>query len=227
MRNLLGQWLRSVLFGGSCFLCRGAAPAVLCAACDADLPRLALPRCPRCALESPRGEVCGRCLSETPHYDATVAVLSYEFPADALVHALKFRGELALAGLLGGMLAQRISSHEIDCVIPVPLSAERLRTRGYNHAAEIARHLRTAKLDLALCVRSRDTPPQMDLPYDERRRNVRGAFRCTRALAGESVAVVDDVMTTGATLDEIASVLKTAGATRVVNWVVARTFPRD
>jgi ComF family protein len=125
------------------------------------------------------------------------------------------------------MLSQKISTHEIDCVIPVPLSAARLRTRGYNHAAEIARHLRPAKLDLALCVRTRDTPPQMDLPYDERRRNVRGAFRCTRALAGESVAVVDDVMTTGATLDEIASVLKTAGAARVVNWVVARTFPRS
>jgi ComF family protein len=222
MRNFLG-----LLFGGTCFLCRGTAPALLCAACDADLPRLAPVRCPRCALESPRGEVCGRCLSEAPHYDATVAALAYEFPADALVHALKFRGELALAGLLGGMLSQNISTHEIDCVIPVPLSAARLRTRGYNHAAEIARHLRPAKLDLALCVRTRDTPPQMDLPYDERRRNVRGAFRCTRALAGESVAVVDDVMTTGATLDEIASVLKTAGAARVVNWVVARTFPRS
>jgi predicted amidophosphoribosyltransferase len=82
-----------------------------------------------------------------------------------------------------------------------------------------------AKLDLALCVRSRDTAPQMELPYAERRRNVRGAFRCTRALAGECVAVVDDVMTTGATLDEVASVLKAAGAARVVNWVVARTFP--
>jgi len=221
MRKFLGQ-----LFGGNCYLCRGAAHGLLCAACDADLPRLAPVRCPRCALESPRGEVCGRCLSEAPHYDATIAVLSYEFPADALVHALKFRGELALAGLLGGMLSQKISNDEIDCAIPVPLSAARLRTRGYNHAAEIARHL-PAKPDLALCVRSRDTPPQMDLPYDERRRNVRGAFRCTRALAGERVAVVDDVMTTGATLDEIAKVLKEAGASRVANWVVARTFPQS
>jgi ComF family protein len=220
MRKFIGQ-----LFGGNCYLCRGAAQALLCAACDADLPRLAPTRCPRCALESPRGEVCGRCLSDAPRYDATIAVLSYQFPADALVHALKFRGELALAGLLGAMLCQRISRHDIDCVVPVPLSAERLRSRGYNHAAEIARHLVPAKLDLALCVRRRDTPPQMDLPYDERRRNVRGAFGCTRALSGQSVAVVDDVMTTGATLDELAAVLKTAGAGRVVNWVVARTFP--
>jgi ComF family protein len=215
------------LFGGSCYLCRGAAADLLCAACDADLPRLAGPRCPRCALDSPRGELCGRCLSEAPHYDATVAVLAYEFPADALVHALKFRGELALAAFLGKEIAHRVSAVEIDSVVPVPLSAARLRTRGYNHAAEVARHLLPGKLDLALCERSRDTPPQMDLPFAERRRNVRGAFRCTRALTGASVAVVDDVMTTGATLNELARTLKDAGAARVVNWVVARTFPPD
>ena len=222
MRN----WPR-LLFGGSCYLCRGAADDLLCAPCDADLPRLSGTRCPRCALDSPRGVLCGRCLGDAPHYDATVAALAYEFPADALVHALKFRGELALAGFLGSEIARRISAIEIDSVVPVPLSAARLRTRGYNHAAEIARHLLPGKLDLALCERSRDTPPQMDLPFAERRRNVRGAFRCTRALMGASIAVVDDVMTTGATLNELARTLKDAGAARVVNLVVARTFAPD
>jgi ComF family protein len=205
-------------------LCRGAAEELLCPACDADLPRLPEPRCPRCALESPRGEVCGRCLADPPSYDATAAALAYEFPADALVHALKFRGELALAGFLGRMLRARIELEPADVVIPVPLSAARLRERGYNHALEIARHLGRA-VDFALCVRERDTPPQMDLPYDERQRNVRGAFRCTRAVPGMRIAVVDDVMTTGATLDEMASTLKAAGAARVVNWVVVRTLP--
>jgi len=222
MRKILAR-----LFGGTCFLCRGAAVNLLCPACDADLPRLAGARCPRCALESPRGEICGRCLSDAPHYDATVAALAYEFPADTLVHALKFRGELALAGYLGDMLLQKIDPMVIDVVVPVPLSADRLRSRGYNQAVEIARRLERAKLDLELCVRSRDTPAQMDLPYTERRRNVRGAFRCTRSLAGQRIAVVDDVMTTGATLDELASVLKAAGAAQVVNWVVARTLPGD
>ena len=220
MRNFLAR-----CFGGSCFLCRGDAARLLCAACDAELPRLAGPRCPRCALDSPRGEVCGRCLSTPPHYDATVAALAYEFPADALVHSLKFRGELALAEHLGAILHQCIAGLEVDSVIAVPLSADRLRSRGYNQAVEIARHVARRSVELDLCVRERDTPAQMDLPFAERRRNVRGAFRCTRALHGASVAVVDDVMTTGATLDEIASVLKRAGATRVVNWVVARTFP--
>lgn len=219
MRNFAAQ-----LFGGACYLCRGAAAGLLCSACDADLPRLAAPRCPRCALDSAAGELCGRCLAEAPHYDATTAALAYQFPADVLVHALKFRGELALAGLLGSLLRERLDLHLVDHVVPVPLSAARLRERGYNHAAEIARHVARGKLDLALCVRSRDTPPQMELPFAERRRNVRGAFNCTRALAGRSIAVVDDVMTTGATLDEIAAVLKAAGAARVVNWVVTRTL---
>ena len=219
MRNFLAR-----CFGGSCFLCRGAAAGLLCAACDAELPRLAGPRCPRCALDSPRGEVCGRCLSEPPHYDATVAALAYEFPADALVHSLKFRGELVLAEHLGAILGRCIAAQDVDSVIAVPLSADRLRSRGYNQAVEIARHVARRSVDLDLCVRERDTPAQMDLPYAERRRNVRGAFRCTRALPGASVAVVDDVMTTGETLNEIAHQLKKAGAARVVNWVVARTF---
>jgi predicted amidophosphoribosyltransferase len=80
-------------------------------------------------------------------------------------------------------------------------------------------------MDFSSCVRERDAAPQMDLPWAERRRNVRGAFTCTRLLAGKTVAVVDDVMTTGATLDEMARTLKRAGAARVVNWVVARTLP--
>ena len=214
--------LATLLFGGSCFVCRGAAGALLCAQCAAELPRLARPLCPRCALESPGGAVCGRCLSESPAYDATHAALAYDFPADALVHALKFRGELALAPLLASLLTDKLRGERVDHVVPVPLSAERLRRRGYNQAVEIARHL--GKVDLGLCERTRDAPPQIELPYAERQRNVRGAFRCTRALIGARVAVVDDVMTTGATLDEMARTLKAAGAVHVVNWVVARTY---
>jgi ComF family protein len=219
------------LFGGSCFLCRGRAAALLCAPCDAELPRLAGPACPRCALPSPGGEVCGRCLAHPPHYDATVAALAYGFPADVLVHALKFRGELALAPFLGSLLAdefRRADTGTVDFVVPMPLSRARLRGRGFNQAVEIARPLarRAGRpVELALLVRSRDTPPQFDLPWSERQKNVRGAFSASRALPGATVVVVDDVMTTGATLDEAARALKAAGASRVVNWVVARTLP--
>jgi ComF family protein len=223
--------LASHLFGGSCYLCRGSAPAasLLCAACDLDLPRLAAPVCPRCALASPEGEVCGRCLAHPPAYDATIAALSYSFPADVLVHALKYRGELALAPLFARLLAAEASRRErVDFLVPVPLSARRLARRGYNQATEIARPL-AAVLDVTLaprlCERSRDTPAQSELPWAARARNVRGAFRCPSALEGATVAVLDDVMTTGATLQETALALKRAGAARVVNWVVARTPP--
>src|SRR6185503_15065003 len=145
--------------------------------------------------------------------------------ADALVHALKFRGELALAPMLASLLKERLGAQGVDHVVAVPLSRERLRRRGYNQAVEIARHL--GKVELGLCERTREAAPQTGLPFDERSRNVRGAFRCTRALPGASVAVVDDVMTTGATLEELARTLKASGAARVVNWVVARTFRHD
>ena len=226
MRNAWKMRLAGLLFGGSCFLCRGAARGLLCAECDADLPRLDFPLCPRCALPSPGGATCGRCLSEAPAYDATRAAFAYEFPADALVHALKFRGELALAPLLGKFLGESLGAERVDCIVPVPLSAKRLRERGYNQAVEIARHLGRAGIDLALCERTREAQPQMELPYDERQRNVRGAFRCTRELVGARIAVVDDVMTTGATLDELARTLKKAGAVHVSNWVVARTLEK-
>ena len=218
------------IFGGTCLLCRGAAAeALLCAACDADLPRLEEPLCPRCALPSPQGAVCGRCLARPPHFDATVAALVYRFPADVLVQALKFRGELALAAVLARLLARRIGADRpASCLVPVPIAAERLRERGFNQALEIARHVARAtgtRLAPELCERARHTPPQIELPWAERGRNVRGAFRAPRALDGAAIAVLDDVMTTGATLDEIAATLKRAGASYVVNWVAARTFP--
>ena len=224
----LGRRIGKVLFSGSCFLCRGEAAGILCAPCDADLPRLNGSLCPRCALASPQGAVCGRCLTQNPSYDTTLAALAYKFPADVLVQALKFRGELALAPFLADLLLKCISIRRVDCVVPVPLSAARLRARGYNQSLEIARHVARVtgtKLAAELCERTSDTPAQMDLPLAERAKNVRGAFHCPRLVAGATIAVLDDVMTTGATLDEVAATLKRAGAARVENWVIARTFP--
>lgn len=221
----MGDLLANLFFGGNCFVCRGGSHALLCDSCTAELPRLAGALCPRCALPSPQGAVCGRCLAEPPEYDATIAALAYDFPADALVHALKFRGELALAPFFGKLLAPLVCAERVDHLLAVPLAPGRLQERGYNQAVEIARHVNPRLLSLDLCIRERDAPPQMQLPWAARQRNVRGAFRCTRLLAGTTIAVLDDVMTTGATLDEIARTLKRAGAARVVNWVVARTLP--
>ncbi|MBI1942141.1 MAG: ComF family protein [Betaproteobacteria bacterium] len=222
--------LGRLLFGGSCFLCRGGAGAILCERCDADLPRLGAGLCPRCALASPAGEPCGRCLARPPSFDATIAALAYRFPADVLVQALKFRSELALAPLLGGLLSACVAGARIDCIVPVPLSAARLRARGFNQSLEIARSVAAAagaRLAPQLCERTRDTPVQLGLSSAERMKNVKGAFHCPHLVEGASIAVVDDVMTTGATLEEMAAELKRAGAARVVNWVVARTPAPD
>jgi len=183
-------------------------------------------------LPVPEGTQCGRCLGEPPAFDATVAVFKYAFPADVLVQGLKFRSELALAALLADELYSEVSAARaggVDLILPVPLHELRLRERGYNQSMEIARSLAARlRVPLAsdLCTRVRDTPAQLDLPLKARRENLRGAFSCRQVLDGKTVAVVDDVMTTGATLGEVAATLKQFGAARVVNWVVART-PAD
>ena len=240
--SLLGR-LAATVFGGSCYICRGAASRgargdgalvcpLICAECERDLPGLPRERCPRCALPTAGAQVCGRCLADPPEFDATVAAFAYAFPADVLVKALKFKSELALAPYLAGHLADELvradqNAGAVDLIIAVPLHPQRLAERGYNQSVEIARTLsRSTGTPLATggCERLRDTPAQAELPLDARTRNMRGAFACSLALAGRRVALVDDVMTTGATLDALAGAVKRAGAVSVENWVVARTL---
>jgi ComF family protein len=213
-----------------CLLCGArAGESMLCEPCANRLPRLP-PSCPLCAMPSPGASVCGACLTRPPAFDATLAVWSYEFPVDRLVQSLKYLGNLPVARLFGDALARRVGERisQVDLFVPMPLARERLRARGFNQAVEIARSLpRRAGIAHADIERVRDTASQTDLPYVDRARNVRGAFACGRALDGLRVAVIDDVMTTGATLAELAGTLKKAGAARVENWVIARTLPRD
>lgn len=213
---------------GACLLCGDTTRTSLCQGCAAQIRRLPQPACPICALPLPSVSapvICGRCLGSPPHFDATFAACVYEFPLDRLIQMLKFSHRLAAAPFLASRLVGA-GPPAGDCLIPVPLSQARLRSRGFNQAVEIARPAaRVLGLPLLLddCLRVRDTVPQSDLPWQARRKNIRHAFECRRDLSGRSVIVVDDVMTTGATLDEFAATLKRAGAARVSNWVVART----
>jgi ComF family protein len=210
--------------GEDCLLCGAeGAPELLCPACIAELPVLA-ESCPRCALPSPAAALCGSCLNRPPHFDATLALWRYEFPCDGLVQALKYRSRLALAGFFARSLASR-TMPEFDLIVPMPLHPARLAERGFNQALEIARHFGRPTAPRGV-LRVKNTLPQTQLPYEERAKNVRGAFLCRLDLSGASVAVLDDVMTTGATLNELARALKRAGATRVENFVIARTVPR-
>jgi ComF family protein len=172
---------------------------------------------------------CADCLKHPPAFDATLAALRYACPVDRLVQQLKFGGRqtfhrLASADFLAAcMLAG--PRPQGDVIVPVPLSPSHLRERGFNQALEIARPLARAlglPLDTRHLVRERETLPQSRLPWRARRANVRRAFACTADCSGRAVIVVDDVMTSGATLDAVARALKDHGAARVVNWVAAR-----
>ena len=214
-----------------CELCAGhSGTELVCHACMLGLPRID-PACPVCALPAPGGAICGGCLTEPPPFDATTSAYAYAFPVDRLVQAFKYQGRLALAEWCAQAIVrarQQMTTPMPTHVLAMPLAAERQRERGFNQAAEIARAV-AARTDATLIDmgvrRVRATAPQAALPWQERATNVRGAFACTIDLTGMNVAVVDDVMTTGATLTEFARTLKAAGAIQVENWVVARTLP--
>ncbi|HEY7655762.1 MAG TPA: ComF family protein [Burkholderiales bacterium] len=211
----------------ACVLCGAESrPGTLCAPCTSDLPWLPANRCPVCALPVASGDLCGACIARPPRFDRVAAPFAYRYPLAALIHALKYGGRLALARTLGEALAQVVPGGA-DAIVPMPLATERLKQRGFNQALEIARVVaaRTGIPLLRHAVRKvRDTPPQAALPWKERVRNVRRAFACDADLSGQRIAVVDDVLTTGATLDELARVVRAAGAVSVAGWVVARTL---
>lgn len=212
-----------------CLLCGATARGEqLCPGCREDLPRLPEERCPRCALPSPLGAVCGACLRRPPNFDRTEALYAYAFPLDALVKHCKYQGALEVTACFARGLAEHLMERDrADVIIPMPLHPARLAERGFNQAAEVARRLsrltETPWLPHA-CRRVRDTPPQAGLDLKARRRNLRGAFHCDRDLKGMRVALVDDVMTSGASLNELAGTVKQAGAASVTAWVVARTL---
>lgn len=211
-----------------CLLCAAASEdQLLCAACAADLPRLPPTTCPCCALPTPNGEICGRCLNKAPNFDTALAAYHYDFPLDKLVQAFKYGHRLALGDYFGRQLAERCQDIAVDLIIPLPLHRERLRERGFNQALELARPI-GARLNRPInathCQRVRHTPAQANLPWRERVKNIRGAFHCTADLSGKRILLIDDVMTTGASLDECARTLKLHGAQSVAVAVVARAL---
>lgn len=223
---------------GQCAVCRSWSGRGVCADC---LQRYArpVPRCWSCAARLPADLVgrkpphCAACLRDPPPLDRCIAALDYGFPWDGLLQRYKFHHALELRDLLLDRLDQALAAAQVDkpdWLLAVPLSAQRLRERGYNQSHELARALarrRRLPCDATLLLRVRDTAHQLDLPPERRHANVHGAFAVEPSrlaeLRGADVALLDDVMTTGATLFELARVLRQAGVASVQAWVVART----
>lgn len=228
VRQSLDQRLLRLVPCGSCLLCGADSNSdLLCAACQDDLPGMPTFRCPQCAMPTTHGERCGACLVQMPHFSACHALYPYEFPADRLVQLLKYGHQLALAPWFAKQLAPLLLSRQADLIIPLPLHPHRLRERGFNQAGEISRALGNClklPVDRSSLARSRATPPQAALAHKDRQANVKGAFECRSDLSGKSILLIDDVLTTGATANECARVLKLHGAQRVEVAVVARAY---
>jgi ComF family protein len=221
-----------------CELCRQwTSGDALCGDCDA---RFAAPRsrCARCALPTGTAiERCGGCLgANVPPFDAAVAAVDYGFPWDGLVQAFKFNGRVELADALATRLADAVAAAcraglpAPELVLPVPLAPARLAERGYNQAWELARRVarqRGLPADDTLLLRPLETPRQTGQARAGREANLAQAFMAEpgrrAALAGRRVALVDDVMTTGATVAAATRELQRAGAASVQVWVFART----
>jgi len=227
----LWQGVQRILLPPHCLLCDQRSDGVgdLCSGCRADLQRNRI-CCPRCALplQTP-APLCGECLQSEPPFAAAFAPFVYAHPFDLLVTKLKFGRSLAAGRVLAGLWLA--AANELPALpqmlVPVPLHPDRLRERGYNQALELARPLARAlrvPLKAKLLERTRATPAQTNLDAKTRRRNMRGAFAINAADLPPTahVALIDDVMTTGATLRECARVLKRAGVARVDVWALAR-----
>lgn len=235
-RQIVVRPAADLLLAQSCALCQLPSHASpVCAACAHDLPALTQIRCPQCALPlSSAQSACPDCTRHQPSFDAAHAAWAYDFPIDSLIRDFKYGHHLYLGGLFAEHLAKTVEQDLMaygqarpDLIVPMPLHPNRLRTRGFNQASEIARHL-AKELGIPCAfdalTRVHDTPPQAGLHRDERWRNLVGAFACPKPLIANWVLLVDDVLTTGASLSACAEVLRSAGVSRVDVAVVARTL---
>ncbi len=214
-----------------CILCRlnTASDTPVCHECLADLPWIGT-ACQRCANPTITGKlsrvICPTCQKKPPPFDQVIAPFEYRFPVDQLIQLAKFNGQAHLLNSLAELLSLQLQDKTMpELIIPVPLHQKRLQERQYNQAALLAKKI-TRNLDIPfnnrLLIKTENTPHQAELDRKARRKNLRNSFHCIGS-PPHSVAVVDDVMTTGTTAAEISRVLKAAGCQKVYIWIIART----
>jgi len=244
MKLIINNWLKNnqllnfsslvnTLFKQKCLLCDINTDALqtnihaACRACLNDLPWHPNTSCPQCGLSS-SGQLCGSCIGSPPDFDVTISVFLYDFPINSMMQRYKYGEMLSLCAFFGQMLSEKVTIDFVDLIIPMPMHPARIKERSFNQALEIAKVLcknHKEKLDYKSAARQKLTPPQASLPLKERVKNIKGAFKVNGDLVGKRIAIVDDVMTTGASLNELAKTLKKSGASHVECWIIARTLP--
>lgn len=225
------QPLTTWLYPGCCLLCGSASHRSrdLCEYCQLQLP-FNHTACPQCANPLAIAQLCPACLQQPPPFAASQVPFLYEFPIATLLKRLKFQHQLAVARLMGDLMAEHLSHAAItrpDCIIPVPLHPHRLRQRGFNQSLELAKiisHTLNIPLDYHSCQRIVSTLPQAELPAHQRWTNVQQAFRLRHPISYSRVAIVDDIMTTGHTVGALSQCLTAAGVQQVQVWAAARAY---
>lgn len=240
---MIYNWLKSNLFkliSKQCLLCLNSTDNkhLLCSGCEKDLPKNTS-HCVICSIPLAAAQtnenllVCGKCQKNTPNYTTSIIPHLYASPVKQLISQLKFQGNLTYAPLLAqgfiNLLKPR-KNNLPECIIPVPLHNQRLQERGFNQAIELARIISkqlNIPLDYSLCQRNKATPFQSGLSAKQRKQNLKNAFSVTKSHSYKHVAIFDDVVTTGTTVNEFARVLKQSGVEIIEVWAIARTADKQ
>jgi ComF family protein len=237
MGQYIGDMFRQLLSGLSgrlpsqCAVCHAWPSRPVCDDCVHRFGQ-PVPRCPTCALPVPAGmRQCGTCIAKPPPLDQALAAVSYDFPWSGLVTQFKFREHTGWAGSFAMLMRSapwvEPALDNADWLLPMPLSPARLQERGFNQAQLLARALEPGKVRADILLRVKETPPQSSLPRKERLLGVRGAYAVepqhAAEVRGKRIVLVDDVMTTGASLHAATAVLRHAGAAHLTALVFART----
>ena len=215
------------LLDGACFFCSAKTHKTWCDSCELDFIANNT-RCPICARNTSKPSPCGSCLKLQPSYTRTDVLFNYQYPADHLIKAFKFNNRPELAKSFSEKLAHKLKLPEVlpDALIPVPLHKDRQRERGYNQSLEFASsvgNILGITVNATLCRRIINTERQSSLPMKTRKKNVKDAFALSYTNPFDYAVIVDDVITTGSTVNEIAALLKKSGCRRVDVWAIART----
>lgn len=213
---------------GSCFFCQSITSGLWCEKCETDFITRGK-RCPVCARDCLTDNICAVCLKNPPFFFSTITLFNYQYPINELIKAFKFSDHPELAKRFADKLIDKIRPMGFlpKTLIPVPLHKSRQRERGYNQSLELAKRISNKlniELDFLSCKRIINTEPQSTLPIKTRKTNVKNAFKLDAAYyANRHVALIDDVVTSGHTVNEIAKLLKKAGCARVDVWSIAKT----
>lgn len=228
------KFIQNLILPTRCLICQKPSNQkyAICKPCQSQLPYLKN-TCHRCASilpEEATKKFCANCLKYPPYFDRTIALFRYQDAIIKLITNLKFNKELVAAKLLGRLFCEHLIQENTllpDLIIPVPLHIKRLKQRGYNQAIEIAKPV-AKKFNIPLlknsCIRTRHTKPQTELPAGQRKMNIKNAFEIKKSFTGLNIAIFDDVMTTGTTVNELSYCLKKAGAKNIDIWCCARTI---